>query len=250
METDADPTARDDLSVSYAQLLVSADRPADARQVLSSRRFQPWEGGEGQVLAAWERVQLALAHSSLADGPAAVAAILAAIDTPDSLGERRHPLENPAPLYLALADAYARTGDEDSATQAWQAAAAAVGDFTSMSPRSYSDNTYFSVLAARRLGDDDLADTLAAGLRRYVEELAATPARIDYFATSLPTLLLFHDDPQRGRDVEIDVLRAQLALLAGDAAAATERLDAVLTADPSHVLALDLRRDLAARSTR
>lgn len=250
MEAGADPTARDDLAVSYAQLLVSADRPAEALQVLSSRRFQPWEGGEGQVLAAWERVQLALARRSLADGPSAVDSILAAIDTPDSLGERRHPLENPAPLYLALGDAYDRTGDPDSATEAWKAAAAAVGDFSSMSPRSYSDSTYFSVLAARRLGDDDLADTLMAGLRDYVQELAATPARIDYFATSLPTLLLFHDDPQRGRDLEIDVLRAQLALLAGDVAAATERLDAVLTADPSHALALDLRRDLAARSFR
>jgi hypothetical protein len=250
MESDADPTARDDLAVSYAQLLVSADRPAEALRVLSSRRFQPWEGGEGQVLAAWERVQLALAQLGSDDGSTAVAAILAAIDSPDSLGERRHPLENPAPLYLALGDAHVRTGEEDSATRAWQAAAAAVGDFTSMSPRSYSDNTYFSVLAARRLGDHGVADTLVAGLRDYVEELAATPARIDYFATSLPTLLLFHDDPQRGRDLEVDVLRAQLALLAGDVAAATDRLDAVLTADPSHALALDLRRDLAARSTR
>ena len=250
MEAGADPTARDDVAVSYAQLLVSADRPAEALQILTSRRFQPWEGGEGQVLAAWERVQLALAQLASDADPTAVDAILAAIDSPDSLGERRHPLENPAPLYLALGDAYARTGDDDSATRAWQAAAEAVGDFTSMSPRSYSENTYFSVLAARRLGDDDLADTLVAGLGRYVAELAATPARIDYFATSLPTLLLFHDDPQRQRDLEIDVLRAQLALLAGDAATAADQLDVVLTADPSHTLALDLRRDLAARSTR
>ena len=249
MEAGADPTVRDDLAVSYAQLLVSADRPAEALQVLSARRFQPWEGGEGQVLGVWERVQLALARDSQ-DGPTAVAAILAAIDSPDSLGERRHPLENPAPLYLALGDACARTGDEDSATQAWRAAAAAVGDFASMSPRSYSENTYFSVLAARRLGDDVLADALVAGLGEYVAELAATPARIDYFATSLPTLLLFHDDPQRQRDLEIDLLRAQLALLAGDIAAGADQLDAVLTADPSHTLALDLRRDLAARSTR
>jgi hypothetical protein len=249
MEAGADPCVRDDLAVSYAQLLVSADRPAEALQILTSRRFQPWEGGEGQVLAAWERVQLALAQLASDAGPTAVDGILAAIDSPDSLGERRHPLENPAPLYLSLGDAYAGTGDDASATLAWQAAAAAVGDFTSMSPRSYSENTYFSVLAARRLGDDDLAATLVAGLGRYVAELAVTPARIDYFATSLPALLLFHDDPQRQRDLEIDVLRAELALLDGDAAMAADQLDVVLTADPSHTLALDLRRDLAARST-
>ncbi len=52
---------RDDLSVEYAHLLVDAGRPADSLTVLAGRRFQPWEGGEGQVLRAWERTQLALA---------------------------------------------------------------------------------------------------------------------------------------------------------------------------------------------
>jgi uncharacterized protein HemY len=81
--------------------------------------------------------------------------------------------------------------------------------------------------------------------------LAATPATIDYFAPSLPTLLLFHDDPQRLRGLEIDLLRAQLAALDGDLDTAAARLDAVLTTDPSHALALDLRRSLTStRSAR
>ena len=37
----------------------------------------------------------------------------------------------------------------------WRAAAEARGDFADMAPQAYSENTYFSVLAARRLGDDD-----------------------------------------------------------------------------------------------
>jgi hypothetical protein len=77
-----------------------------------------------------------------------------------------------------------------------------------------------------------------------VAELAQTPAKVDYFATSLPTLLLFHDDPQRRRDELVDLLRAQLAVLAGDRAGAAENLARVLVADPGHELALDLRRRL------
>ena len=88
------------------------------------------------------------------------------------------------------------------------------------------------------------ADRLAAGLRTHVEELSRTPAVIDYFATSLPSLLLFDDDPQRRRDLLVGVLRAQLALLDDDHDRAATELAGVLAADPSHELALDLRHHL------
>ena len=105
--------ARDDLAVEYCQLLVNADRPAAALRVLTGRRFQPWEGGEGQVLRAWERTHLALADAALddADAPTAVSHVQAAIHSPASLGEARHPLANPARLLLALGDAFDAAGD-------------------------------------------------------------------------------------------------------------------------------------------
>ena len=109
-----------------------------------------------------------------------------------------------------------------------------------MSPQAYSENTYFSVLAARRLGEFGYADQLVAGLTHYADTLATTAATIDYFATSLPSLLLFDDDAQRRQDLQAELLRAQLSLLAGDTDAARRRLDAVLVADPSHELGLDL----------
>ena len=60
-----------------------------------------------------------------------------------------------------------------------------------MCPRSHSENTYYSVLATRRLGEMEFADRLVTGLAAHTELLARTPAKIDYFATSLPALLLF-----------------------------------------------------------
>jgi hypothetical protein len=82
------------------------------------------------------------------------------------------------------------------------------------------------------------------GLAAHTELLALTPAKIDYFATSLPALLLFDDDPQARQDLAVELLRAQLALLAGDWAQGRRHLDTVLGADPSHELAFDLARRL------
>ncbi|MGC3992530.1 MAG: DUF5107 domain-containing protein, partial [Propionicimonas sp.] len=69
LEDRADLVAqRDDLTVEYAHLLLGAGRADAALAVLSGRRFQPWEGGEGTVLRAWERTMLALAEARLALG--------------------------------------------------------------------------------------------------------------------------------------------------------------------------------------
>lgn len=40
------------------------------------------------------------------------------------------------------------------------------------------------------------AHALLERLLEHAQALAESQARVDYFATSLPTMLLFHDDPQ------------------------------------------------------
>ncbi len=71
---------RDDLVVEYAELLVRTGKPSAALLLLEGRHFQPWEGGEGRVLGAWDRARAALG--------------LPLADPPTSLGEAR-------PLYDA-----------------------------------------------------------------------------------------------------------------------------------------------------
>lgn len=237
---------RDDLSTEYAHLLVTADRPSEALDVLQSRRFQPWEGGEGQVLRAWERTQLSLCDQALGacDPHTALEHARAALKLPANLGEERHPLANPAELLLALGEAAEAVGDDSLARTSWRQAADAVGDFNEMAPMDYSENTFFSVLAARRLGDHSHADTLVGGLSEFVEQLAGTRAGIDYFATSLPTLLLFDDDPQRDQDRVVRLLRAQLAFLADDEAIAHEQLAPLAETEAGH----DLTRRLQSRN--
>jgi tetratricopeptide (TPR) repeat protein len=203
---------RDDLTVEYVRLLVSAGRAEEARGVLLARRFQPWEGGEGLVLAAWDATMTALYALSPA-AEEALGFIEAALNPPATLGEARHPLANAADLHLLLGDAKQRLGDDDGAKEAWRTAASFTGDFLDMSTQPFSAQTAYSIRALRALGEQDAAEDLTGRLARYVDELAATPAKVNYFATSLPTTLLFHDDPQEERDARVAVLRRQLAAL-------------------------------------
>jgi tetratricopeptide (TPR) repeat protein len=232
--------ARDDLTIEYVLLLVATGRAGRALEVLTGRRFQPWEGGEGQVLSAWEQTRLALARAALAAGSAAEAEAhaRAALDPPSSLGEARHPLANCADLLLLLGDAHAAAGAGDAARQAWTRAATADGDFQEMSTQPYSEMTYFSALAWRRLGDESRAWRLVEGLEAYVAELRSTPARIDYFATSLPTMLLFTDDLPARRETTAAFLAAQAADLRGRRDDALGGIAAVLARDPDHLPAL------------
>ena len=70
------------------------------------------------------------------------------------------------------------------------------GDFQEMSVRAFSEMTYYSALSLGRLGKKAAAHKLLRGLLAYALGLAKAEAKIDYFATSLPAMLLFDDDPQ------------------------------------------------------
>jgi tetratricopeptide (TPR) repeat protein len=204
---------RDDLTVVHAGLLTAVGRPAEAFDLMLGRVFQPWEGGEGQVLLAWQNATTALATQALdaGDPAAALGFVRSAIAPPQSLGEARHPLANSADLHWLLGEALFAADDEPGARAAWAEAAHATGDFIDMSTRRFSEQTLFSIRALRRLGDHVAAATLVLEFDDYVDELDTTPARVDYFATSLPAMLLFHDDPQIVHDTYVHTLRSKLA---------------------------------------
>ncbi|MWV57787.1 DUF5107 domain-containing protein [Rathayibacter sp. VKM Ac-2754] len=201
---------RDDLSVVSARLLTAVGRHEEALRALTSRRFQPWEGGEGQVLGAWDDACLAAVRSA-ADPETARSAVLAALTPPPTLGEARHPLATTAELHLALGDALAACGDAAGAREAWAEASRATRDFAGMAAQPFTERSAAAILALARLGDGRAAAETLDRFEAFVDELAATPGEVDYFATSLPTMLLFHSDPQRLRDAEVAQLRRVVA---------------------------------------
>jgi tetratricopeptide (TPR) repeat protein len=148
-----DLQGRDDLTVEYCRLLVDNDRAGEAVEILTSRPFAPWEGGEGRVISAWEQAHLRLVEAAEAQGDleAAVSLLRQAIEIPENLGEARHPLTDTRVLHAKLADVLDTLGRADEARRI--RASATIGEAGAVTPA----------------GDEPT----------------------DYFATSLPDLLLF-----------------------------------------------------------
>lgn len=247
---DAAALDRDDLAVEALHLMITEGRADQALTILGRRRLHPWEGGEGQALLAWDRAHAHRALDALADGRPAdgVGHVRAALAPPRSLGEARHPLASTASLHLLLGDALADGGDQTSAADAWATAAAQRGDFVEMSTQEHGEQTFWTVLALRRTGRHAAADELTASLRAYRDRYAVEVPRVDYFATSLPDLLLFEEDPLRARDRRVLFLDAQLALLADDTGSAEDALRQPDLAASRH--AADLRHAVARRGAR
>ncbi len=233
---------RDDLSLELCALYNQTGQPAKARTILSARQFQPWEGGEGVALAQHVRTHLALGRRALQSGSAPEARTLfeRALGSPANLGEARHLLANQSDVHFWLGEAAAAAGNRDAARRHWKVAAAFKGDFQAMRVHAFSELTYASALALERLGRREASRKLLRGLLAYARKLARTPAKIDYFATSLPTMLVFDDDLQRRQTVTSTFLEAQARLGLGQRTMAVKLLRRTLRLDPSHALAADL----------
>jgi len=91
-----------------------------------------------------------------------------------------------------------------------------------------------------KLGQRTKAKKLLRALLGYAQKLQKAEAKIDYFATSLPTMLLFDDDLQFRQETTALFLQAQVHLGLGQRARAKTLLQTVLRRDPNHALAADL----------
>jgi tetratricopeptide (TPR) repeat protein len=234
--------ARDDLAVELCALYTQTGAPERALQILESRKFQPWEGGEGQVLGQHRRAHLALGRRALQGKNADRAAghFRAALTAPSNLGEAAHLLLNQSQAHYWLGRALEAQGDGDGARRQWEIAADFKGDFQDMGARAFSEMTYYSAQAAEKLGRRGPARRRLRRLLGYAQELGRTEASIDYFATSLPALLLFEDDLNARQRLTAGVLEGQARLGLGEVAAARTLFRKVLRRDPSHAFAADL----------
>jgi tetratricopeptide (TPR) repeat protein len=233
---------RDDLSIELCALCNQMGQPERALQIISTRQFQPWEGGEGQAQGQHVRTHMLLGRQALARhaAPEARAHFEAALSSPHNLGEAKHLLSNYSDLYYWLGVSCEALNDNAAAVRYWRAAATFRGDFQQMSVRTFSEMTYFSALAWGRLGEKQRQHSLLRELLAYARKLAKTKAETDYFATSLPAMLLFDEDIQFRQDTTALLLQAQAHLGLGKTALGHRLLAKVLKRDPNHALALDL----------
>ena len=224
---------RDDLTIEYVTLLNILGRYDEALNVMRSRRFHPWEGGEGLVSAQWVWANLRLGTLALyaADPGTAIAFIEAALTRPTNLGEGQAPpgtrKRSPVPSRARLARR--RTGERGAVTGwSWRRPFKAPHGNWGANPPIGRPRP--NVPLDTRTPQPKSWGTCSAAAR----QRAAEPQRIDYFATSLPTFLVFEDDLDQRNRAECRYIEALALVGLGRLPAARRHLLQVLDIDASH----------------
>ena len=170
---------------------------------------------------------------------------LAALTLPENLSEARHLLANQSDVYYWIGAAFAAAGQHNEAAAWWKRGSKYRGDFQQMSVMSISDMTYWTALAYKALGEDAIAGDLFEQILNRSFELEKETPRIEYFATSLPAMLLFEEDLVKRNKIAALYLRSQAWAGMGRYREAEDALQALLSMDSNHAGAMDLLHDIA-----
>ncbi|UCS93377.1 DUF5107 domain-containing protein [Echinicola marina] len=189
---------RDDVYLEYITLLNMLGEHQKALDLLMSRQFHPWEGGEGKVPAQYIlcNVELAKAAISKKEFELAVKYLEAAQKYPHNLGEGKLFGAQENDVFYWLGCAYMGLGDQQKAKDAWNKASEGLSD---PSPALYyndqqPDKIFYQGLALLKLGDKTAALKRFNKLVDYGETHIFDDIKIDYFAVSLPDLLIWDED--------------------------------------------------------
>ena len=188
---------RDDLILEEITLLNHLGRYEEAKSKLDAHQFHPWEGGEGKVPAQYQiaRVELAKQALSRNDHSEAIRLLSECLYYPHHLGEGKlyGAQENDFYYYLGLA--YEQQGNADKARECWEEATkgpqepAAAMYYNDAKP----DKIFYQGLALLKLGRQGEANGRFYKLINYGKQHIFEKQVMDYFAVSLPDLLIWED---------------------------------------------------------
>jgi tetratricopeptide (TPR) repeat protein len=191
---------RDDCYVEYITLLNETGQYRQAYDLITERQFHPWEGGEGKVSSQYEFSLVELAKIDLQNhhDEQALKKLQAALTYPRSLGEGKLTVaqDNIVNYYIGLT--YKSSGNAEQADQYFHKAAKGLTEPTDMMYYNDqpADTIFYQGLALEQLGTFDRAKAKYYQLIRYGEKHLFDQVKIDYFAVSLPDVLLFNEDYQ------------------------------------------------------
>lgn len=221
---------RDDLTVEFLTLLNQAGQSEEALRRIGRRRFSPWEGGEGLVSAQYVHSHRALGLAAFDQGQFRIA--LEHFDSarryPENLGEGKHLLTLERDLDYFSGLAAKGLGDARLAEKYWRAAAAPI--------HSPGIHSYFQACGLLALEEETRGCEVLEHLLDFSRHQMEKTAKIDYFATSLPNLLLFEDDLEKRNRVEATVLSALAIFGLGDRPKAVELVRSALEEDPNQLI--------------
>ncbi|NDV64268.1 DUF5107 domain-containing protein [Bacteroides sp. 224] len=229
---------RDDLSVERITLYNQLGNYAKAKELIASRTFHPWEGGEGKITKQYTLCRVELAKQAIQNKEYEKAiALLHETDTyPHNLGEGKlaNAEENDINYYKGLA--YQGANNKEQATL--YLTKATIGSQEPAQAFFYNDQQpdkiYYQGLAWEALGESDKAKSRYNKLIDHGEKHLFDNCRIDYFAVSLPDLAIWEDDMNKRNKIHCYFVMGLGHLGLGNKEKAMEYLNKVKELDINH----------------
>ena len=229
---------RDDLVLEEITLLNQTGRYEEAMQKLDAHIFHPWEGGEGKVSAQYQicRVELAKQALTRRDFEGAVRLLSECLDYPHHLGEGKLYGAQENDFHYLLGLAYEGMGDMETARKYWEEATkgpqepAAAMYYNDAKP----DKIFYQGLALYKLGREGEAHGRFYRLINYGKQHIFEKQIMDYFAVSLPDLLIWEDSLDTKNLIHCKYMLALGYLGLGDNEHAQKYLTEVEALDNNH----------------
>lgn len=189
---------RDDIYLEKITLLNQLARYEEAKAMLDSHQFHPWEGGEGKVPAQYQiaRIELAKQHLTKQEYHQAISLLDECLVYPPHLGEGKLFGAQENDFHYFLGCAYEGMNEHQKAVMYWEMAAqgsvepAAAIYYNDQKP----DKIFYQGLALLKLKREPEAYSRFHRLINYGSKHLFDQIRMDYFAVSLPDLLIWEDD--------------------------------------------------------
>lgn len=241
-------TSRDDLYLEFITLHNNLSMFEKALEMVSTRQFHPWEGGEGKVPAQYQFALLSLAQKAIKEGQfgCAIELLEKCYYYPHNFGEGKltGAQENDFNYFMGLA--YKGLGDVEKAKQYFKQAAIGLSE---PAPAIYyndqkPDKILYQGLALVELGEYEQAQKRFDRLIEYGNEHLGEHVTLDYFAVSLPDLLIWEDSLDRQSDIHCNYIIGLGLMGKGEHEKAKQKLSDVLTSDLNHQGAIIHRNQL------
>jgi len=237
---------RDDLTIERISLLNLLGRPDEAFQLLASRNFHPWEGGEGKVTGQYvaSLIEIARRHILHEQYAEAIQLLEQSQTYPPNLGEGKLYGAQENNIFYYLGCAYADQRADEQANAVFVRAATGLSDPTSAI--FYNDQPpdmiFYQGLARQRLGQAAEARAIFQKLIGYGQTHIDDQVLMDYFAVSLPDFLVFDEDLSLRNRIHCHYMIALGYTGMGDHDHAATHYDEALRLDASHLGATIHRR--------
>lgn len=240
---------RDDLYIEYVILHSLLGEWERANSLLQQRNFHPWEGGEGKTSGQHILLQVELAKIQLKKGnlEEAEQKLQAAAVYPLNIGEGKLYGAQENDIYYWLGCVEEAKGNTVAAGKHWQQATVGLSE---PAPAIYyndqqPDKIFYQGLAFLKLGNEAAANERFNKLLQYGEQHLNDCVEIDFFAVSLPDLMIFDDDLNMRNKVHCYYLMGLGRMGKGEIEDARKAFQQVLTLDAAHIGATIHQRLLA-----